>query len=102
LITDRIYVRFKDERVEAAEHDLNYRAQRALSVPTDSSYLKQRHLHTRHVHPDFDPRASSRCEDAWQLLGNFGSPEVVVAITDDGCRIAHPDFVEAQELGRGV
>lgn len=83
----------EDPLVETAEHDLNYLAKPyELALPTDPFYKQQWHLHTQLENPDFDPRASSRCEGAWQLLGNFGSPDVVVGVTDDGCKLDHPDF----------
>ena len=83
----------EDALVETAEHDLNYLAKRyELALPTDPFYKQQWHLHTQLENADFDPRASSRCEAAWQLLGNFGSPDVVVGVTDDGCKLDHPDF----------
>ncbi|MDX1984888.1 MAG: proprotein convertase P-domain-containing protein [Bryobacteraceae bacterium] len=79
--------------VEFVDHDLNQRVKRMqFAVPTDSHYLEQWHLHTRRSHSLFDRRSSSRCEGAWQLLDNFGSAEVVVCVTDDGCRLDHRDF----------
>ncbi|MEK7281438.1 MAG: S8 family serine peptidase, partial [Chloroflexota bacterium] len=79
--------------VEAAEHDLNRRFKTyQLTLPADPYYLRQWHLHKRLNDAAFDPRASSRCEEAWQLLNNFGSTDVVVGITDDGCKMSHPDF----------
>ncbi|QOS99299.1 S8 family serine peptidase [Brevibacterium sp. JNUCC-42] len=88
-----VHLTEKEPLVKSAEHDLNQRMSTcALSLPTDSFYLQQWHLHTRFFHHDFDPRASTRCEKAWQLLGNYGSSDVVVGITDDGCMLNHPDF----------
>jgi len=82
-----------EEIVGAAEHDLNQRFEKyALPIPTDPYYTRQWHLHERLAHPQFDPRADTGCEAAWQLLGSFGDPEVVVGITDDGCLLDHPDF----------
>lgn len=82
-----------EPQVEVAEHDLNHRASTyQLTLPIDPYYARQWHLHTRLSDADFDLRASSRCEDAWQLLGNFGNADVVVGVTDDGCRLDHPDF----------
>jgi len=79
--------------VELADHDLNYRVQTyQISLPSDPAYAQQWHLHTRLNHPEFDPRSSSRCEEAWQLLDSFGSADVVVGVTDDGCKLDHPDF----------
>ncbi len=79
--------------VKSADHDLNYRASTyALILPTDPEYTRQWHLHTRHNHPQFDQRSSTRCEQAWQILGHFGDPDVVIGVTDDGCRLDHRDF----------
>lgn len=83
----------KEPIVERAENDVNQRMQRrAYEQPTDTHYLRSWHLHQRFAHPEVDPRASSHCEQAWQLLDGFGSPDVVIAITDDGCRLDHADF----------
>jgi subtilisin family serine protease len=79
--------------VKSADHDLNQRMSlEQVALPTDPAYTRQWHLHTRLSTADFDPRSSSRCEAAWQLLDNFGSKDVVVGVTDDGCKLDHPDF----------
>lgn len=78
--------------VAVAENDLNYRIKKmALVLPTDPAYARQWHLHA-FTHPDVDPRAHTRCEAAWQRLDSFGSREVVVGVTDDGCKLDHTDF----------
>lgn len=82
-----------EPQVEMAENDLNYLAEKqALVLPTDPEYLRQWHLHGRMNHPQVDPRANARCEAAWQLLDGYGSHDIVVGVTDDGCRLDHPDF----------
>jgi len=80
--------------VENAEHDLNHRMQTyVLPRPDDDpTYASQWHLHDRLKHTDFDPRSSTHCADAWRLLGSYGDPNVVVCVTDDGCRLDHADF----------
>lgn len=79
--------------VASAGHDLNKRIQKYENfIPTDQSYLQQWQLHDRLNHPFFDPRSTARCEEAWELLGSYGSNDVVIAITDDGCRLNHDDF----------
>jgi len=83
----------EDEKIiEFAEHDLNQQIQTQQFVPSDSDYLRQWHLHTYMNSPEFDHRASSNCEQAWNLLGGYGSRDVVIAVTDDGCRLDHSDF----------
>jgi hypothetical protein len=91
----KLVVRLTEEEplVEGAENDLNQRMKTyAVTVPTDPSYVAQWHLHTRRQHPQFDARSSSGCEAAWQRLDGFGSADVVVGVTDDGCKLDHPDF----------
>ncbi|MGD9928926.1 MAG: proprotein convertase P-domain-containing protein [Mangrovibacterium sp.] len=79
--------------VELCEHDLNHVVKTSsVTVPADPNYLQQWHLHQRLTDNDFDVRSSSNCEDAWNLLNHFGSPDVVIGVTDDGCKLDHPDF----------
>jgi subtilisin-like proprotein convertase family protein len=79
--------------VESCEHDLNKRMKpSSLDLPTDSKYIQQWHLHRRFSNPAFDQRSSSDCELAWQALGHFGNSDVVIGITDDGCKLDHSDF----------
>ncbi len=81
------------EEVDLAEHDLNVRIETYQPlIPNDTFYRRQWHLHGALDHPQVDPRASSGCEQAWQALGGFGDAQVVVAVTDDGCRLDHGDF----------
>ena len=81
-----------ESQVARVEHDLNMRFNIAIDLPTDPNYPDQWHLHQRSRHSEFDERSSSRCEAAWNLLGGFGDPEVVVGVTDDGCKLDHIDF----------
>lgn len=79
--------------VEMAEHDLNQRMQKyAFSVPVDPDYARQWHLHTNFNDIDYDPRSCSMSENAWRLLDDFGNADVVIAVTDDGCKLDHFDF----------
>jgi phosphatidylserine/phosphatidylglycerophosphate/cardiolipin synthase-like enzyme/subtilisin family serine protease len=79
--------------VELAEHDLNYQVETyQFAPPSDSSYEAQWHLHRLSADPAFDPRSSTSCDQAWKLLGGYGSPDVVIGVTDDGCRLDHKDF----------
>jgi subtilisin-like proprotein convertase family protein/subtilisin family serine protease len=85
--------------IESCEHDLNRRMQlNSINLPSDANYIQQWHLHKRFSDPAFDPRSSSNCEDAWNLLSNFGSSDVVIGITDDGCKLDHPDFDSPQKF----
>ena len=81
-----------EPQIARVEHDLNMRLTTSVELPTDPNYPRQWHLHQRHRHGEFDERSSSRCEAAWNLLEGFGDPDVVVGVTDDGCKIDHIDF----------
>lgn len=91
----KLVVRLTEEEalVENAELDLNQRMHvYNVATPIDPEYIQQWHLHTNFNDTDYDARASSLCEDAWQLLGHFGNEDVVVAVSDDGCKLDHVDF----------
>ncbi|MGH7232450.1 MAG: S8 family serine peptidase, partial [Nitrospiraceae bacterium] len=91
----KLVVKLMEEEplVERVDHDLNHRVSTyQLALPTDPFYAQQWHLNTRLSDPAFDARACSRCEEAWQILDHFGSADVVVGVTDDGCKLDHPDF----------
>jgi subtilisin-like proprotein convertase family protein/subtilisin family serine protease len=83
----------QEPAVEIAENDINYNIQpQSISLPIDAEYKRQWHLNRQFSDPLYDVRSSSRCEDAWKILDNFGAVEVVVGVTDDGCKLDHPDF----------
>ncbi len=91
----KLVVKLTEEEslVEMAEHDLNQRMNKyQVATPVDPEYSKQWHLHTNFNDADVDTRSSVLCEDAWRLLNGFGSEEVVIAVTDDGCKLDHLDF----------
>lgn len=91
----KLIVKLTEEEplVEVADNDLNHEIKKyAFSLPRDPVYHRQWHLHQRYRHLEFDPRSSTNCEEAWQLLKHFGNSEVVIGISDDGCRMDHPDF----------
>lgn len=89
----------ENENIEVVDHDMNHRMTTyQLALPTDPEYPSQWHLHTRFAHHEYDPRASARCEEAWQTLGTLGDPQVVIGVTDDGCRLDHEDFNSANKF----
>lgn len=91
----KLVVKLTEEEglVQSAGHDLNVRfIKYDALVPTDPSYNQQWHLHNRLQNPAVDARSSVNCEAAWATLNSYGSPEVAVAVTDDGCRLDHDDF----------
>lgn len=91
----------KEGQVENADHDLNMVfTKRQLTLPTDTQYQSEWHLHRRLPEAaDYDHRSSTRCEAAWQALDGFGDRDVVVGVTDDGCQIDHPDFHSPGKFG---
>lgn len=87
-----------DERVKLAENDLNY-VVNVSQIISDGAYENQWHLHGRPPgSPQLNPDAACECEAAWEALGSFGSPNVVIGITDDGCRLDHHDFNSADKF----
>lgn len=83
----------EEELVANAELDLNQRMHvYNVPTPTDPEYVQQWHLHTNFNDDDYDPRSSSLCQEAWNLLGHYGNDNVVVAVSDDGCKLDHIDF----------
>jgi len=79
--------------IDECEHDLNRRMKMSnVNIPTDAKYMQQWHLHTHLTQSSFDPRSSANCEGAWHLLNHYGIHDVVIAVSDDGCKIDHTDF----------
>ncbi|WP_421608478.1 S8 family serine peptidase [Bradyrhizobium ottawaense] len=54
-------------------------------------FERQWHLHGRGSRANVDPRSAINCVQAWAAVG-MGSPEVVIAVVDDGCQLDHPAF----------
>ncbi|QRQ99544.1 S8 family serine peptidase [Dyadobacter sandarakinus] len=91
----KMIVKINEEEpgIAIAEHDLIQRVTKYLDLPADPSYNLEWHLHTRTAPAeDYDPRSSSRCEEAWLLLNSYGSADVVIGLADDGCKLDHDDF----------
>lgn len=85
--------------VETADHDLNRRMTLAdFQLPADPDFRRQWHLHKHFMHPQYDVRSSTNCEEAWKLLNSYGSSDVVVGFTDDGCKMDHEDFNSANKF----
>ena len=83
----------EDETVAAAENDVNQQVSvYQFSHPLDPDYVRHWHLHDALNNPDFDQRSSTQTEEAWQLLDGFDDQDVVVCVTDDGCKLDHGDF----------
>jgi subtilisin family serine protease len=86
-----------DPIVALAEHDLNHQVETLeLTLPTDPAYAYQWHLHGNLPGnaPDAtpQPRISAAVQGAWELLGNFGSRDVVIGLTDGGVDLRNSDF----------
>ncbi len=65
-------------------------------VPTDERIVDQWHLRNTGFHRGtelgFVAGADSRVIEAWQAAQSLGSPNVVVAVIDDGFDLSHPDL----------
>lgn len=96
----KLVVKLSEEEpdIESAEHDLNHRMTiYQLAVPTDPFYAREWHLHPV-TDSEVDVRSCSQVEAAWRLLDHFGAADVVVGITDDGCKLDHGDFDSATKF----
>jgi subtilisin family serine protease len=83
--------------VEAAEPDLATPGRlAAFAPPPDPRMADQWHLRNTGFHRGtslgFRAGADARVVDAWARAESLGSPNVVVAVIDDGFDLAHPDL----------
>lgn len=71
---------------------------KALELPQDKLLGEQWHLLNSGFHrgtaTGFVKGADARVVDAWKTLGSLGSPDVVLAVIDDGFDLDHPDLAE--------
>ena len=84
--------------VDIAEPDLATPAQvKQVIVVNDSMLGEQWHLQNTGRHrgttQGFVAGADARVVAAWQAAGTLGSPDVVVAVIDDGFDLGHPDLI---------
>jgi subtilisin family serine protease len=67
-----------------------------LALPTDAFIADQWHLRNTGSHRGtslgFRAGADARVIDAWEASQSLGSPNVVVAVIDDGFDLSHPDL----------
>lgn len=83
--------------VKSAEPDLDTVIDEyAFSAPADTLFGQQWHLVNSGVLPDTNYRlrqgADAKVVDAWRRLDGMGSPNVVIALIDNGFDLTHPDL----------
>ncbi|TDR43871.1 subtilase family protein [Tahibacter aquaticus] len=83
--------------VAVAEPELSSPGQlKHVLIPSDPLLNEQWHLRNigkhRGTKTGFLAGADARVVGAWQACGSLGSPDVVVAIIDDGFDLTHPDL----------
>jgi len=83
--------------VIVAEPDLASPAKlKAFTLPADELLAEQWHLqntgHHQGTEAFFKIGADARVVEAWKRAETLGSPEVIVAIIDDGFDLIHPDL----------
>ncbi|HEV7905826.1 MAG TPA: S8 family serine peptidase, partial [Pyrinomonadaceae bacterium] len=83
--------------VKVAEPDLATPGQiQSFSLPSDPRLIDQWHLRNKGFHRGtalgFLAGSDARVMDAWERSQNLGSPNVVVAVIDDGFDLSHPDL----------
>ncbi len=84
-------------RIQVAEPDLATPGKiQAFALPTDDRLMDQWHLRNTGTHRGtpigFTAGADSRVLEAWDSSDSLGSPNVVVAVIDDGFDLSHPDL----------
>jgi subtilisin family serine protease len=84
-------------QIRVAEPDLGTPGMlHAFTLPTDDRLIDQWHLRNVGTHRGtslgFLAGADARVIEAWEVAQSAGSPNVVVAIIDDGFDLAHPDL----------
>jgi subtilisin family serine protease len=83
--------------VKVAEPDLATPGQiQAFLLPNDPRIIDQWHLRNKGFHRGtrigFLEGADARVMDAWERAQTLGSPNVIVAVIDDGFDLTHPDL----------
>ena len=83
--------------VKFAEPDLDMLLEEYdLSLPTDTYIGEEWHLRNNGLIPSGQyatkKGADAKVVDAWTRLNGFGSPDVVIAVIDNGIDISHPDL----------
>jgi hypothetical protein len=85
--------------VEICEPDLAFTIkQHGLNMPNDVLFFKQWYLRNTGIDPvsgsnwGLKEGADAKVVDAWNFLGNMGSPNVTISVVDDGFDLNHPDF----------
>ncbi|MEL6782358.1 MAG: S8 family serine peptidase [Pseudomonadota bacterium] len=84
--------------ISCAEPDLATEGHlKSLDLPADELLDRQWHLRNSGEHGGqsigYKAGADARVVEAWQLLGNLGSADVVIGVIDDGFDISHPDLM---------
>ena len=86
-------------RVLVAEPELATMGKvKSMALPTDSLLREQWHLRNTGRHRGtsvgFKKGADARVIDAWRATESLGSPQLTVAVIDDGFDLSHPDLAE--------
>ncbi|MEM7101487.1 MAG: S8 family serine peptidase [Bacteroidota bacterium] len=70
----------------------------SLTLPSDEFFKQQWYLENLGKNPvtgdstDLIKGADAKVVEAWEVLGNMGSDQIVLSVWDDGFDIKHPDF----------
>lgn len=83
--------------VEYAEPDMDtYLDEYTYSTPRDTLFSHQWHLENKGLISDANYRinrnADAKVVNAWKVLGNLGSPNITIAVVDNGFDLSHPDL----------
>ena len=85
------------KEVKWAEPDIDMPIDHYVAQPTARLWGQMWHLQNKGIVPDnssihIKPGADAKVAEAWQILDGYGSPNIVIAIIDNGIDLSHPDL----------
>ncbi len=93
------------EGIKSVEVDLGSDPDHYSLIPSDNLFSHQWHLQNNGLIPDFEDAnhfmeagADAKILEAWNELGDYGSSETIIAVSDNGFDLAHPDFAGASKI----
>lgn len=90
-ITVVCFITENDSLVDTVDHDRNIML-RLASLPSDPQAARQWYLFSESGDSLITAHGLTQCDEAWKLLGSYGSRDMVIGVADCGCDLDDPDF----------